>query len=83
MIVRWALRTGTIGVKFADDNRRTERHKSDDVTQDFGRIIGMVQNHRDQRRTHLHTIGLHRGCVCDDPLNVPDPTLPLATLKMR
>jgi hypothetical protein len=70
-------------MKFADDNRRTGRHKSDDITQDFGWIVSVVQNHRDQRRTRLHTIGLQCGCVCSDPLNVSDPTLLLATLKMR
>jgi hypothetical protein len=70
-------------VELADNNRRSGRHKSDDVTQDFGWIVSVVQNHRHQRRTRLHTIGPHRGCVCDDPLNVSDPALLLAALKMR
>jgi hypothetical protein len=70
-------------VKFADDNRRTRRHKSDDVTQDLGGIVSVVQNHRDQRRTSLHSTGPQRGCVCSDPLNVPDPALILATFKLR
>jgi hypothetical protein len=70
-------------VELADNNRRTGRHKSDDITQDFGWIVSVVQNHRDQRRTRLNTIGLQRGRVCSDPLNVSDPTLLLATLKMR
>jgi len=50
-----------------------------DVTQNFSWMVGVVQNHRDQRRARLHTIGLQRGCVCSDPLNVSDPTLLLAT----
>jgi hypothetical protein len=62
-------------VKFADDNRRAGRRKSDGVTQNFSWMVGVVQNHRDQRRTRPHTIGLQRGCVCGDPLNVFDPTL--------
>jgi hypothetical protein len=70
-------------VKFADDNRRTGRHKPDDVTQNFDWIVSVVQYHRDQSRVCLHIIGLQRGCVCSDPLNVPDPTLLLTTLKMR
>jgi hypothetical protein len=56
-------------VKFADDNRRAGRHKSDGVTQNFSWMVGVVQNHRDQRRARPHTIGLQRGCVCSDPLN--------------
>jgi hypothetical protein len=70
-------------VKFADDNRRTTRNKSDDVTQDFGWMVSVVQYHRDQGRPRLHIIGLQRGCVCSDPLNVSDPTLLLATPKLR
>jgi predicted peptidase len=70
-------------VKFADDNRRTGRHKSDNVTQDFGWTVSVVQNHRDQRRARLHVIGLQRGCVCSDSLNVSYPTLLLATLELR
>ena len=70
-------------MKLADHNRRTGRHKSDDVTQNFGWIVSVVQNHRDQRRARLHTIRLQRGGICNDPLNVSDPALLLATLKMR
>jgi hypothetical protein len=66
-------------VKFADDNRRAGRHKSDGVTQNFSWMAGVVQNHRDQRRARPYTIGLQRGCVCSDPLNEFDPTLLLAT----
>ena len=61
----------------------TRWHKSDDVTEDFGGIVSVVENHRDQRRARLHTIELRRGCVCSDPLNVSDPALLLAALKMR
>jgi hypothetical protein len=50
-------------MEFADNNQRTGRHKADDVTQDFGRIASVLQNHRDQRRRCLHTVGLHRCCV--------------------
>jgi len=69
-------------VKFADDNRRTGRQKSDDITQDFSRIISVVEDHCNQRRVRLHTIGLQRSCVSNDPLNVYDPTLIPATLKV-
>src|SRR6516225_10694911 len=79
----WATCAGALWVELGDDNRRTGRHKSDDVAQDFGWIVSVVQNHRDQRRARLHTIRLQGGGICSDPLNVSDPALLLAMLKMR
>ena len=70
-------------MKFTDDDWRFGRHKSSDVAQDFGRIVSVVQNHCNQGRVHLHIIGPQRRCVRSNPLNLSDPTLLLATLKLR
>jgi hypothetical protein len=70
-------------VELADNNRRTARHKSNDVAQDSGWIVSVVQNHRDQRRVRQHPIGLQRSSVCSDRLNVSDPALFPAMLKIR
>ena len=69
-------------MKFTDDNRRSRRQKSGDVSEDFRWIIGVVQDHGDEGRVRLQTVGRKCGCVRSYAANLSNSTFFLATFEM-
>src|SRR5450631_2785878 len=82
MLARRSAGAGALWMKFADHHRAAPRDAAGDVAQNSSRIVGVVQDHCDQRRVRLYACGLqHRG-VRDDPLNLTDAALALQALQI-
>ena len=82
VVLRRPAGAGALRMEFADHHWRARVNAARDVAQDAGRIVGVVQDHRDQGPIRRHAGGLDRGCVADDALDLGDAALVLQAFQI-
>jgi hypothetical protein len=64
-------------MEFPDHDRSAFRDEAGDISYDRGRLISVMQNHRDESRAGVEAFRVECGSVCGDALDLADAELRL------
>jgi hypothetical protein len=70
MLSRRSLVAGAVRVKLGNYGESLRTKQTSNAAKDARRVIGMMQNHRDQRRIHVNVRQLHSCGVRDKSAGV-------------
>ena len=82
MLSRRSLVAGAVRVKLGNYGESFRTKQTSDVANDAGWVVGMMQNHCDQRRMHVNARQLQSCGVRDKSFDVRDATFFLQPLQV-